>query len=66
MYTDWFADRPKSWILVGKMDLSRYRVTPAKATVDFYATNPEYVAEIRALLNSFARDLPQRVRLSVF
>ncbi len=66
VYTDWFADRPKSWILVGKMDLSRYRVTPAKATVDFYATNPEYVAEIRALLNSFARDLPQRVRLSVF
>jgi hypothetical protein len=54
---------PKEWVKVGSMHLSRPRITPASATVTFYATDHANVDPVRRELESFAQRLPPRLRI---
>jgi hypothetical protein len=65
IYKSAFNDFPPTWVHVGEMDLSRSSITAGDSKVDFYATRPEYAEPIEKLLNSFAADIPPRIRLIV-
>ena len=49
---------------LGELHLGRKRVIAAFPVVTFYATDPEAVPELRALLQDFAQTLPPGVRFT--
>ncbi|MGE0745458.1 MAG: hypothetical protein AB7K86_09425 [Rhodospirillales bacterium] len=56
---------PETWVRVGRLHLSRARVTPARSAVTFFATEPAEAERLRALLRAFAPTLPAGVALDV-
>ncbi|OYV06683.1 MAG: hypothetical protein CFE26_04960 [Verrucomicrobiales bacterium VVV1] len=65
IYHDWFTERPKSWVKLAEMKLSRRCVTPSSNTVSFYSTgtgNPEL---LRERLVAFRSSLPPGVNLTL-
>jgi len=61
----WLVNKPAGWQCVGAMHLSRHKGSPARATMDFCATAPQYADELRGLLAEFRRDLPPRIGLDI-
>lgn len=63
LYDDWAQDwLPGDWVLLARLSLGRRRVTPARDSVEFYATSPAAAAAIRPRLAAFAATLPEGVR----
>jgi hypothetical protein len=58
IYDDWFRDRPASWTKVGELLLTERQITPASASVAFYATRPGAEPRISACLQQLSTSLP--------
>lgn len=58
IYDAWFQNIPDKWIKIGKLHLGKKRITPARSSVSFYATNRESYPEILKKLNLFSKSLP--------
>jgi hypothetical protein len=58
IYDDWFLDRPASWTKVGELVLTERLITPASASVAFYATRPDAEPRIGACLRQLSASLP--------
>lgn len=56
---------PPGWAPVARLELGRWRVTPADRVVTFYATRPEAAAGLRELLAAFAATLPAGAKLEL-
>ena len=66
IYAHWFPDvLPASWLAVAKLNLGHRAYAVDTATVTFFATSPEAVGEVRALLERFAATLPPGPRLEL-
>jgi len=61
IYTNWFKDRPDTWIKIGDLHLGKPKITPAEDTVAFYALNDQAYKEAVAKLRSFVKTLPSGV-----
>jgi hypothetical protein len=61
----WLVNKPADWQCVGAIHLSRHKGSPARATMDFCVTRPQYADELRRLLAEFRPDLPPRIRLDI-
>jgi hypothetical protein len=67
IYDEWFPDQiPASWIKVASMELSRLRVSPAEAEVQFYATDSTTARQLHSELESFSKSLPPGVKLTIY
>ncbi len=64
LYEAWFQPLPPDWIKVGDLTLSGKLVTPASATVAFYATHRSAYAGILKQARAFARTLPEGARFT--
>jgi hypothetical protein len=58
IYEDWFPVVPRSWVLLGTLELSGPAVSSARSRVQFFVTEPEAGAEIRDQLREFRQILP--------
>ncbi|HEY9151685.1 MAG TPA: hypothetical protein VIN60_02275, partial [Anaerolineales bacterium] len=59
IYQDAFLNQiPADWILLGQLYLRDLRIAPAESIVTFYATNPVYAPQLRALIEKFIPTLP--------
>ena len=65
LYKFYYHVFPKDWTVIGELHLGRRRVIAAFPVVTFYATGPESVPEIRALLGEFSKTLPPGVKLTL-
>lgn len=61
IYDEVFDSVPPAWIKLGSLHLSRRKVSPAYATVDFYATRPDVVPEATAAIGRFRESLAGEV-----
>jgi hypothetical protein len=61
LYDEWFEHLPESWRRVGRLRLSRPRITPAWERVSFYATSDAVYPAVRDRVRAFAATLPDRV-----
>lgn len=61
IYDEPFDSVPAAWIKLGRLHLSRRKVSPAHATVNFYATRPDAVPEATAAVARFRDSLPGEV-----
>jgi hypothetical protein len=67
IYDEWFNRKiPASWEKVASMDLSRNRITPAEAEVQFYATDAFTANKLLPELQSFSISLPPGVKLKIY
>jgi len=67
IYDEWFPHKiPGNWIMVASMKLSRQRVSPAEAEVQFYATDSTTARQLLSELESFSKSLPPGVNLIIF
>jgi hypothetical protein len=61
IYDESFDSVPPAWIKLGRLHLSRRRVSPTHATVNFYATRPDAVPEATVAIAQFRSSLPAEV-----
>lgn len=64
IYDKWFEQRPKQWIRVATMEISRPGIIVGDTKVAMYATSPASLAEVNASLDQFETALPQSVILT--
>ncbi|HTX61076.1 MAG TPA: hypothetical protein VMC48_02100, partial [Methanobacterium sp.] len=57
----WIGDIPSNWIKVGEWT-TPHSVILGSNTVSFYATSPEYAAELIQNLRSFSSRLPKDIK----
>jgi len=65
IYDESFDSVPPAWIKLGRLHLSRRKVSPTHATVNFYATRPEAVPEATAAIARFRDSLPGEVAFAL-
>ncbi|MDO9708267.1 hypothetical protein [Paracraurococcus lichenis] len=65
LYPWWFKGIPDSWVVVGRLWLSGTRVASNGDNVTFYATDPAAAPELREKLATFARTVPEGVRVEI-
>lgn len=65
IYDEAFDSIPPAWIKLGGLHLSRRKVSPTYATVSFYATRPEVLAEATAAIARFRASLPREVAFAL-
>jgi hypothetical protein len=66
VYDEWFPDQiPGGWTHVGALALGGPMVSAGEQEVQFYATDAETAARVRAELNAFRPSLPPGVGLSI-
>jgi hypothetical protein len=65
IYSGWLFPVPAAWMPVAELRLGRERVTPAKATVTFYALDEATFYEVQGLLTEFAPTLPASVEFEI-
>lgn len=59
IYDDWLREAvPADWVRIGRLTLTRARISPARHEVAFHA-RPDRAAELLSLARLFARDLPE-------
>jgi hypothetical protein len=58
------VDTPDEWILVGEWTIDRPVVTAFQPTLQFWATRPDEVSDLKAHLHEFERVLPDEVHPS--
>lgn len=58
IYEKWFPGLPESWVKLGELRMSGMRITPADASVTFFATAPGFAPKLREDLERFAETLP--------
>jgi hypothetical protein len=56
---------PADWECIGALSLSRKKITPDAATIEFCTTGPGYADDLRKDLRAFQRGLPPRVTLQI-
>lgn len=61
IYDNWFKNRPNYWQKLGELRIGRMKVTPAEASVSFYAMDCESYTEIYPLIEAFSTTLPEGV-----
>jgi hypothetical protein len=61
----WLKNQPPAWRCIGALGLSRKKGAAARTTMDFCATDPQYEAELRTLLEAFKKSLPPPVKLEI-
>ncbi len=64
IYDKWLPNKPDTWIKLGELRLGKEQVSPAFASVSFYATSASAADEIRSLLREFVPTLPAGVEFS--
>ena len=67
IYAEWFSpELLKNWTLVGELHFpdNLRRMTSAERQVQFYATNPTAIQEIREKLDVFAQTLPAGAKIT--
>lgn len=57
IYTGWFEKIPQNWVLVAELHLTKYKVSPSRKNVDFYATDCSAIDDIYASLEEFEKVL---------
>ena len=62
LYDEWFADLPRTWHRIGRLRLSRPKITPAWESVSFYATSDAAYPRVRQRVAAFQATLPPRVQ----
>jgi len=65
IYERWFPNIPENWIRLGILHLGKAQITPAYATVAFYATDQGSILSAQLALQSFKQTLPAGVRLEI-
>jgi len=66
IYTRWYPDIPKEWIVAGHIrNLLIAHRTTAETTVDVVATTPEEAEIVREKLEQFSRVVPEGVRIEI-
>ncbi|MBA2380336.1 MAG: hypothetical protein H0V76_12250 [Blastocatellia bacterium] len=61
IYDEWFPAIPANWIKLGELNLSRTKITPAAASVSFYALDCNELPRLSESLERFTQSLPARV-----
>ncbi|OCH99229.1 hypothetical protein A8135_08265 [Legionella jamestowniensis] len=64
LYNNWFYTLPRNWVLLGCLSFAGSRVSAANKTVYFYATEQNYIPELKQLIHSFIKTLPQEDKFS--
>jgi hypothetical protein len=58
VFPTWFPELPASWTLLAKLHLNIRHMMNGDCVVEFYATVPSAIQDLRAKLPQFSRGLP--------